>query len=186
MQAVVNHHQRLVKFGAGVLALLFVASVDLSHVGYRFNSTPSLPLGVWKVDPVSGAVRRGQIVSIQPPEDGMFELARCRHYIGCGPCMDGSASLLKRVAAIAGDRVSVSAQGIAVNGAVIPNSKPLTVDSMGRTLAAVTYGTYNVQSGTIWLVSNCARSFDSRYFGSVPSASILGVARPVWIGGFIK
>lgn len=177
---------KFVKSGAGPLALLCMASVCLSQLGYRFNSTSSLPVGIWKVDAPTVAVRRGQIISVQPPNSGMFELARRREYIGWGPCVDGSASLLKPVAAIAGDAVVVGTHGIAVNGVVLPNSKPLRFDTVGRPLASVRSGTYRVEPGTVWLVSSYARSFDSRYFGAIRSADILGVAKPVYVGGSTK
>jgi type IV secretory pathway protease TraF len=39
-----------------------------------------------------------------------------------------------------------------------------------------------VPADTVWLLSgHDPRSFDSRYFGAVPAASIQGIARPIWV-----
>jgi len=94
-------------------------------------------------------------------------------------CSGGYSSLLKPVAAVEGDCVAISAQGIAVNGVLIPNSRALTIDTMGRPLKPMENGFYTVKPGTIWLISSHDHSFDSRYFGPLPSANILGLAKPV-------
>ncbi len=123
------------------------------------------------------------IVSVAPPDTTIFQLARSRHYLDWGSCPGGYSALLKPVVAIPGDRVAVSSEGIAVNGVRIPNSKPLSTDNSGRPLTPVKFGTYEIKPGTVWLVSNSARSFDSRYFGALPQTSVLGAAKPIWIGG---
>jgi type IV secretory pathway protease TraF len=41
---------------------------------------------------------------------------------------------------------------------------------------------YHVPGDTVWLLSaHDPRSFDSRYFGAVPVASIQGIAHPIWV-----
>jgi type IV secretory pathway protease TraF len=38
--------------------------------------------------------------------------------------------------------------------------------------------------GQVWLLSgHDPRSFDSRYFGAIPTANVRGVARPLWVLG---
>ena len=83
---------------------------------------------------------------------------------------------------MAGDRVTVTALGIAVNEEPIAQSAPLDEDSAGRPLRPVPAGAYSVPAGEVWLLSgHDPRSFDSRYFGAVPTANIQGIARPVWV-----
>ena len=49
-------------------------------------------------------------------------------------------------------------------------------------LQRLTDGAYRVTPNEVWLLSNYdPRSFDSRYFGPVPAANVLGVAHPVWV-----
>jgi conjugative transfer signal peptidase TraF len=90
--------------------------------------------------------------------------------------------MIKPVAAIPGDLVTVTARGIAVNGEPVADSGPLEKDSAGRALRPIAAGVYSVPAGAVWLLSgHDPRSFDSRYFGAVPAANIQGLARPVWV-----
>lgn len=171
---------------AGGLTLFVVGCFVVATLGYRINSTPSLPEGIWKVDAPIGPVRRGQVLNIQPPDTDIFQLARSRHYLSWGAYPGGYVSLLKPVAAIPGDRVAITGEGVAVNGVLLPNSRTMSKDSMERALPAVKAGTYLVRPGTVWLISSCSKSFDSRYFGPLPSANILGIAKPILVGGFSK
>jgi len=181
-----NHCVNFAKVGSGALVLLSLACITASHLGYRINSTPSLPEGIWKVDPMTRPVQRGQIVSICPVDTAIFQTALSRNYLSWGLCPGGFSSLLKPVAAVPGDQVSVSVEGITVNGVHVPNSRATTRDSLGWPLTHVQEGCYTVKPGTIWLVSSHPRSFDSRYFGPLPCANILGRAKPIWIGGAVQ
>ena len=89
------------------------------------------------------------------------------------PAADGAAPLLKPVVARSGDVVELSARGISVNGALLPNTAPLSKDTKGRPLEAWPFGRYVVASGTVWVASSYhPRSFDSRYFGPISTAAI--------------
>lgn len=91
---------------------------------------------------------------------------------------------MKTIAAAAGDAVEVSPAGISVNGAPIRNSAALARDGRGQSLPAFPAGHYRVAPGQLWLVSDHnARSFDSRYFGPVPAASVRRAVRPLWVEG---
>jgi conjugative transfer signal peptidase TraF len=91
--------------------------------------------------------------------------------------------LLKPIVAEAGDAVDVSVQGIAVNGSLLRNSAPLRVDTKGRPLPTWRFGHYVVGPGTVWVASSYTRrSFDSRYFGPVPTSSIRAYVRPLVTG----
>jgi conjugative transfer signal peptidase TraF len=90
--------------------------------------------------------------------------------------------MIKPVAAIPGDLVTVTARGIAVNGEPVADSGPLEKASAGPALRPIPAGVYSVPAGAVWLLSgHDPRSFDSRYFGAVPAANIQGLARPVWV-----
>jgi conjugative transfer signal peptidase TraF len=83
----------------------------------------------------------------------------------------------------AGDRVTVSLGGIAVNGIVLPNSAPRLRDTAGRPLVSLPPGTYEVRPGTLWVVSTYeSSSYDSRYFGAIDESQVLSRLRPflVW------
>ena len=143
--------------------------------GIRINASPSLPMGLYRItsDPAAS------LVEFCPPALHDQDSAR-RGYRATGVCPDGAAPLLKPVIARAGDVVEVSAGGIAVNGRLLPHTAPLVADSKGRKLRPWPAGRYLVAEGTIWLASSYNDySYDSRYFGPVPTAAILHRLRPI-------
>ena len=163
-----------------VFGAITAAAGGAYYAGYRVNVSDSLPPGVWQVRP--GPVQRGSIVLICPPDTSLFQGARRAKYIARGACPGGMAPLLKPVAAVAGDRVAVSAAGIRVNGSPIPNTARLGVDGSGRFLPSAQDGESVVPAGQIWLLSSYNKySFDSRYFGPLAASRVSGVARPVYL-----
>ncbi len=166
----------------GAWTLLIAAGFIADAAGLRLNTTASMPLGLWRITPANRSLHAGDIVLLCPPDVAVFREAAARGYIPRGRCAGGFAPLIKPVAAIAGDVVSVGADGVAVNGAPITGTAPLDRDSAGRPLQPLLPGRYAVATGEVWLVSaHIARSWDSRYFGAAATANILGLARPVWV-----
>jgi conjugative transfer signal peptidase TraF len=107
-------------------------------------------------------------------------MAITRGYRAQGACPDGGTPLLKPVIATAGDMVEVLADGIVVNGVRVPNTAPLPADTKRRPLTHWPFGRYAVFAGTVWVASSYNdRSFDSRYFGSVPVTAIRNRVKPV-------
>ena len=87
---------------------------------------------------------------------------------------------MKPIVAVAGDTVEVTLHGVAINGGLLPNSAALPLDTENRPLQHWPYNTYRVAPSTVWVISSFnARSFDSRYFGPVPIASIRSHLRPL-------
>jgi conjugative transfer signal peptidase TraF len=116
------------------------------------------------------------------PAEPFASIANARGYRQAGNCPDGGSPLMKPVVARAGDSVQVSVRGISVNGKGIPNSAPLRRDTAGRPLTPWPFGTYVVEPGTVWVVSDYhPRSFDSRYFGPVSETLIRNRLRPLVI-----
>ena len=158
-----------------------IAMTGAYAVGIRLNSTASMPRGVWRVLPVS-TVSRGNIVTACLPVSKQTILAVKRAYLQHGRCPSGLEPVVKPVAAVMGDVVTVTAYGVAVNGSAIPNTEALPEDSAGRPLAAMPQGNYRVSNGEIWLIAPAnPRSWDSRYFGPVPVSAIQGAAQPLWV-----
>jgi conjugative transfer signal peptidase TraF len=163
-------------------ATLMIGMVLAGAAGLRVNTTASMPRGLWRVEATEAQVERGAIVSVCPPDGAAIREAARRGYLPAGPCPGSHEPLVKPVAAIAGDLVTISAAGVAVNGEPMADTAPLGEDSAGRPLRPIPAGTYRVPAGAVWLLSgHDPRSFDSRYFGAVPAANIQGVARPVWV-----
>jgi conjugative transfer signal peptidase TraF len=166
--------------GAGGVLLLGFALAEAA--GLRINATASMPRGIWRVEAAGTRIARGEVVSICLPDTPVVREAAQRGYISAGGCPGGREPLLKPIAAIAGDAVAVTADDVAVNGEPLTDSAPLYKDSAGRPLQPIPAGVYHVSAGTVWLLSgHDPHSFDSRYFGAVPVASIQGIAHPIWV-----
>lgn len=167
-------HRVLLGVGA-VIALLGV-------LGFRFNLTRSLPVGVYRV--TTETAGRGAIVNVCLPLE-VAKFARERGYLGPGPCEGGVRPLGKAVLALEGDVVTLQSGGIRVNGAVVPRSATVPRDSRGRPLPHYPWGEYRLRAGQIWLFSPYRpNSYDSRYFGPVRLDDIVSVLKPVWTWSF--
>jgi len=144
--------------------------------GLRINHSDSLPLGMWIKEPLT--YHRGQIVSVCPI------VKSWRKWLSGQKC-DWNFKyepIFKPIAAVAGDKVSVSKEGFSVNGKVLPNSVQFYHDSHGRLTNPYPFGTYIVEPNTVWLISTYnKRSFDSRYFGPIPLTYINSAIRPFLI-----
>lgn len=165
--------------GMLVLALATLAAAD--RLGVRINHTPSIPVGLWRLSP-GAAVARGDIVSVCPAPSAADS---ARGY-SCG-WLFRYEPIFKPVAAVEGDIVEVTENGIRVNGVHLPNSGiPADVRARDTTpgatpLPAFPTGTYPVGPGQVWLVSSYSdRSYDSRYFGPIPVGYIQGKLALLW------
>jgi conjugative transfer signal peptidase TraF len=164
-------------FWACLLASPFFLGLVAGWVfGIRFNLTPSLPLGFY----ITSRSPDANLVEFCP-QGAAATISLGRQYRTLGACPDGGAPLLKPAVAFPGDHVEVSADGIRVNGQPLPNSAGRFRDHLQRPLDPWAYGTYRVEPGTVWVISSFnSYSFDSRYYGAIPEASIRHHLRPLW------
>ena len=145
----------------------------------RMNYTRSLPVGLyWTVG--DGPIAPGSIVLACLPERvGLF--ARERGYLWRGSCPGSAAPVGKLVLAAEGDVVVVTRAGLSVNGRLMPRTEPMEADSKGRPVAHYPYGIYQVERNEVWLYSPYHRmSYDSRYFGPVPTANVESRMVAIW------
>ena len=145
--------------------LWLVMAVFLAHAsGLRFNPTPSLPKGIYRV--VSGVPEKNDLVSFCL-EGEFAELALDRGYLEPGSCPSGLRPLLKRLAGLPGD--SIDTASIIV----------CTTDSHGRSMPTAPLPGV-VPPGMALVLADHPGSFDSRYFGFVPLESLQRV-EPVFL-----
>lgn len=158
-------------------AIFTLAYVVPQLAGLRLNTTTSMPRGLYRS--VGGPVTTGAWVSVcLPSEISRFGVERS--YLGAGSCLNGTEPVLKVVAAVAGDVVEVTADGVAVNGELLAHSRPLERDRGGRELAAYSAGARALAPDELWLHSPFEeRSWDSRYFGPVPATCVTDVVAPL-------
>jgi len=164
-------------FFVATAGLLFWAFGEMPAVLF-FNSTASLPTGLYVVRDISAEV--GDIIAVCLGEEASA-LALARGYLGAGDCLFGTAPAGKAWAAGSGDTVTVTTAGVWIGAQLLPHSRPLETDRNGYLLPAV-YGKVVLGPGEVWLYSGYdERSFDSRYFGPVHVSQIRGKVTPLWV-----
>lgn len=153
-----------------ILSLLLLAINIAFIAGWRWNVTPSLPLGPYQLEKGVLPVR-GDYVSFCSPVAMPF--------MPSGPC-NGTAPLMKEVIAAEGDVVEIDPDKVTVNGRKIPYSASLQ-HSTAYPDASIphAYGRHVLTSGQVWVFGSGdpIRSFDSRYYGPVAVSSLIGVVK---------
>lgn len=148
--------------GAVGLVVLAKAAPD----PWLVNESASLPRGLYLR--TSAAPAAGRIVAVTPPPAARSYLAA----LGARP----DAKLLKRIAATSGEVVCRQGPAMAwPRGVRLAKGR----DRHGRPLP-VWAGCRRLAAGEVLVVGDTAASFDSRYFGPVPSGAIVGVYREIW------
>ena len=169
---------------AGTLVLCFAALtatlIVAAATGVRVNFTGSMPVGVYRQVAIESKLERGDLVLVCLPAP-IAEFAHQRGYVPRGAhCSGELAPVGKFVMATAGDTVSVTRDGLFVNGVFVPQSRALERDRQGRPLPRLAPGQYHVGLRSLWILGSSDRSFDSRYFGKVCSTRVIARVRPVW------
>ena len=144
--------------------------------GARINTSYSLPLGIYiKTDD-----SRAPLIEFCPVQPFAAESSGRGYRTRGRACPDGAVPILKPVVAVAGDLVSLAVDGIRVNGKLLPKTAPFA--SSGRSLHPWPFGTYVVETGTVWVASTYNRgSYDTRYMGPIRTAQIRARLRPLWL-----
>lgn len=163
----------------GVSLLAGVVGGGIYVVGGRINTSKSLALGLYWT--VSSPVEKGGYVIFCPPETPQFVDARTRGYIGAGYCPGNFGQLMKRVLAAKGDSVSITQEGVFVNGVKLPFSAPLAVDGVGRPMPQLAGKTFVLDDYDLLLMTDVSpTSFDSRYFGIIHRNQVTSSIQPVF------
>lgn len=154
---------------AAVVAIAVPAFVETPDA-LIWNVTPSAPVGLYEVRPVT-RLRRSDLVALEAPEPLRRFLAE-RNYV------PPNIPLLKRVVALPGQTVCRIDRTITVDGAVMGAAQEN--DSFGRPMP-IWQGCQRIAQGEIFLMTReVENSLDGRYFGPVPASAITGLAVPLW------
>ncbi len=137
-----------------------------------WNASASAPLGLYAVSPV-GPVRVGDMVIARTPQS-VRDLAARRHYL------PANVPLVKRVAAVGGDRVCARGDSVSVNG--IARVHRVEHDGAGRPLPWWRGCTVLGHGALFLLMANRTDSFDGRYFGATGPDDVIGKAHLLWPG----
>ena len=137
-----------------------------------WNASASSPVGLYGVSPAD-ALRVGDLVVAWAPPEAR-QLAAERHYI------PANVPLVKRVAAVGGDRVCAAGEAVFVNGRL--ETLRLERDPSGRAMPWWA-GCETLGEGDLFLlVPDVPQGFDGRYFGISRRQQIVGRARLLWGG----
>jgi conjugative transfer signal peptidase TraF len=154
-----------------ILAIVLGTAVapPRSHAPWiLYNGSGSAPLGWYQIE--HRLPRQGDAAVIRPSQTIASLLAA---YAVLPP----GIPLLKRVAAVGGDRICRSQGVVSINGAA--SAEALTHDQSGR-LLPIWEGCSTLLEGQFFVIQPHPYSFDSRYFGPVSECHIIGVAKPLW------
>ena len=170
---------RLVLAGLSACGLAALAWASFVHPLPRltYNPSDSVAVGWYRVDPLDPrtgslppSLRVGSIVLTTLPPDAAA-LAGQRGYLPT------RVPLLKRVGAMAPQEVCISGGSVRIDG--VPSAAVLPGDRWGRPLPSWQQ-CRQLQPSELFLLSvTNPASFDSRYFGPVSAAAVIGVAHPV-------
>ena len=105
--------------------------------------------------------------------DSVRQLANERHYL------PSRVPLVKRIVAAGSDNVCAAGNTIFINGRLV--AKRLTTDRLERPLPSWSGCHLLDQDEVFLLMEGVADSFDSRYFGPISTAAIIGKLVPLWI-----
>lgn len=150
-----------------VVAFAGVAWLE-PHPRFLWNVSASAPIGLYRLQ-ADDHPAVGELVAIVPPPDTARLMAQ-RHYLPEG------VPLLKRIAALPGQHVCRHGVHVTIDGKHVANA--LSRDRLGRALP-VWRGCCLVPAGMLFLINAPADSFDSRYFGPIPAAGMIGHALPI-------
>jgi len=140
-----------------------------------YNPSDSVPRGWYRIEPQpasADALHVGDIVLARLPAEAAA-LAAQRGYL------PARVPLLKRIGATAPQRVCVAQRTVYVDD--VPVALAREADGLGRGLPVWSH-CRALRVGELFLLSATnPASFDSRYFGPIDAAAVLGRAQPMWI-----
>ena len=152
------------------VSLIGVASIASFAPRLIWNASASTPVGFYTIGDV-GALDVTDLVAVDAPEP----LAT---FLSDGGYLPRGVPLLKRVAAVPGQRVCRTGLVITVDG--VPMGDALDRDRRGR-LLPIWRGCQLVANGELFLMNWQVRdSLDGRYFGPLPASAVIGRATPLY------
>lgn len=168
-------HRRRLRVGVltvagAALAALLLPALHRPQLRLVWNASASVPLGLYGID--SDAIPRlGDLVAVRP-SPALSRFMAERRYVEAG------ALLVKPVAALSGATFCRTNMRVTLDGRAVATALPR--DRFGRSLPRWS-GCRRVARNQLVLIAPALRaSFDSRYFGSVDRAQVIGRAIPLW------
>lgn len=149
-------------------AIACLSTLTLPRPMLLWNASASMPRGLYAIGAAEGVGRGDTVVARLP--GGPRRLAARRGYLPF------AVPVIKRIAALSGDRVCARGGGLWVNGRFAAARR--SADAAGRPLGG--WRGCRKLGGEVLLLGDSARSFDSRYFGPIDRSRVVGRARLLW------
>lgn len=137
-----------------------------------WNASASAPVGLYRIRE-AGSLTLGELVAVTPPSR-LARFLAARHYLPMG------VPLMKRIAALPGQRICRSGSIITVDGRPVATARAR--DSIGRPLPQWR-GCHQIRAGDLFLLNAAPDSLDGRYFGPLPASGLMGIAQPLLTRG---
>jgi conjugative transfer signal peptidase TraF len=134
-----------------------------------WNASASAPVGLYAVSGATGVDVGDMVIARLPSE--FRALAARRRYLPL------AVPLVKRVAAVSGDRVCALGHRITINGEIVAWRRRF--DGRGRPMPWWR-GCTLLRGGAVLLLMDSPSSFDGRYFGPTLEGDIVGRAHLLW------
>ena len=161
--------RRFLLAAAIAAATMTTLAVPVSHIA-MWNITASVPTGLYAIRSKS-SLGVGERVAIKAPH-ALRRLLAERGYLPSG------VPLIKRIAAVRGQRVCRFRHGVTIDGTFAGVARAR--DRLGRLLPAWT-GCKTLRTGELFVMNPAAPdSFDGRYFWLLKLDHVIGRAIPVW------
>lgn len=159
------------------IAALAAPALHAPAARWVYNPSDSVPRGWYRIESagaVADALHVGDIVLARLPPEASA-LAAQRGYL------PERIPLLKRIGAMAPQRVCMAQRTVYVDD--VPVAFAREADGLGRGLPLWSH-CRALRAGELFLLSATnPASFDSRYFGPIDAAAVLGRAQPMWTWG---
>jgi conjugative transfer signal peptidase TraF len=164
-----SRFKTLIGMLGGAAALVTPIALEITPL-YVWNASDSVPIGLYRLRPADNLFVT-ELVAVQPPEP-LATFLDLNGYLPAG------VPMLKRVVALPGQTVCRS--GLTVSVDAIEMGEAQDRDSRGRPLPNW-HGCRVVGEGELFVMNwQSTNSLDGRYFGFLPTSSIIGRVLPVW------
>ena len=156
---------------AGIIGTATLATLAVPVSRYAvWNATASVPTGLYAIRG-KASLHVGERIAIEPPPE-------LRRLLGERGYLPTRVPLIKRIAAINGQRICRFGHGVTIDGNFA--GVALARDQLDRPLPAW-FGCQTLRVGELFVMNPAAPdSFDGRYFGVLRRANVIGRATPVW------
>jgi signal peptidase I len=140
-----------------LLVMLLYISISTFNNNYIINNSSSMQVGIYKMIPIKGEIKKGDIIITKIPEN-IKKLVYTRGYV-----IPRVNTFLKRVAGTNVDKIEKKEDGLYINDKFIKKISKL--DRLGRPLPII--NNYTIKENEYFLLGDDEKSFDSTYFGAV-------------------